>query len=811
MTTIKITLLSFDKIVSLNTGGLIFNEVYNPQFDYYDAIANVDVDLNTFKNMFCFQTDYIDVNNVSETDVKYYVLAQKLPHFIPALGSSIVSTNPIVSITPNGATELEQFVGKDFIRYLAFLLFNTPYGADLFVNETELVDSVNSALGNAWLYCLADLQNVSNEGNNPNIPLVGVSPAKYLTNDFLDVKNICRELFLQIISKAPERFTNLPQIPVDDVSAAPIREGVNFKYYHLPFIKNDIVQMRVKLYPSVDQPTFGISTTDTTKFETVGNDTHLKGRTYIINMKLTENLPTTTLSIKVVGKNATLSTLDYLPIIQNNNILNITTINTQINSNTIQTDISYTVDTTRDPSASILDVGFGFSENAMTWYNNNIASIEISKFENIPLYGRGSQFKGLSCDIIFTATDVPSISPGTSLMGAFANMPNFNKNVTFLNNWNLLNVTTMYQMFANSTMFNNGSAINDGLNPLTLTTSSVLSNLNYMFSRCEKFNQNVTISDMSGVITMESMFAECFIFNNGSTTNDGLNSLYFNTSSALSNISSMFLSCFAFNQRVTISNMTGVTTMQSMFHESGIFNNGSIMNFAGDPLSWTTSSALSNLTNMFNGCVAFNQTVYFSNMTGVTTMHGMFSGCSSFNNGSISNDGMIGIYMSTGFLLTNVSYMFNNCSSFNQNVNISNMYNITNTKGMFNGCSIFNNGSITNDGANLFYLGGDNCTNVSYMFSGCAAFNQQFLNSGMVYVTTTERMFNGCSLFNNGSPTNNGANELYLNTSNALSNVSYMFNDCSSFNQLVMFIDMSGVTDDTGMYDGCTIFNNGNI
>lgn len=811
MPNINITLLSFDKTVALNTGGLIFNEVYNPQFDYYDAIANVNVDLNTFKNMFCFQTDYIDVNDTSETDIKYYVLAQKLPLFIPALGSSIVVTNPIASLTSTGTTELEQFVGKDFIRYLAFLLFNTPYGADLFVNETELVNSVSSALDNAWLYCLADLQNVSNEGNNPNIPLVGNSPAKYLTNNFLDVKNICRELFLQIISKAPERFTNLPQIPVDDVSAAPIREGVNFKYYHLPFIHNDIVQIRVKLYPSVDQPTFGISTTDTTKFETVGNDTHLKGRTYIINMKLTENLPTTTLSIRVVGKNSTLSTLDYLPIIQNNNILNISTINTQINSNTIQTDISYTVDITRDPSASILDVGFGFSENAITWYNDNIASIEISQFENIPLYGRGAQFKGLSSDIIFTATDVPSISPGTSLVGAFANMPNFNKNVTFLNNWNLLNVTSMYQMFANSTMFNNGSAINDCLSPLTFTTSSVLSNLNYMFSRCQKFNQKVTISNMSGVITMESMFAECLIFNNGSTTNDGANQLLLTTSAALSNISCMFLGCIEFNQKVIISNMTGVTNMTSMFHGSSIFNNGSIMNFAGNSLDWTTSPALSNLTNIFNGCVAFNQQVNFSNMTGVTSMHGMFSGCSSFNNGSTSNDGNKPILMDTSNLLTKVTYMFNNCSSFNQNVNISNMYNITNTMGMFNQCSIFNNGSITNDGANLFYLSGNNVTNLSYMFNGCAEFNQTFFNSGMQQATTTNRMFNGCSLFNNGSPTNDGANELHLNTSNALSIVTYMFNNCVSFNQLVNISNMSGVTDDTGMYDGCDIFNNGII
>ena len=255
-TGIVLNLLQFDKTVSLNECGLLYNEVYNPQFDEYDAIANVNVDLNTFSNMFCFQSDYIDVNDISGTDVKYYVLAPKIQSFIPNLGSSIVGTNPVVSFASTGSTEPNQLVGKDFTRYLASLLFNTPYGTDLFINESALVDSVSSALLTAWSYCMTDLQNVSNESTNQYIPLVGNVPAKYLTNNFSGVQNICRELFLQLVSKAPARFTNLPEILVEDANVlSAIREDSNLNYYYLPFVNNDTVTLRVKVYPCEHQPT----------------------------------------------------------------------------------------------------------------------------------------------------------------------------------------------------------------------------------------------------------------------------------------------------------------------------------------------------------------------------------------------------------------------------------------------------------------------------------------------------------------------------------------------------------------------------
>lgn len=669
---IVLNLLQFDKTVLLDECGLLYTEVYNPQFDAYDAIANVKVDLKTFSNMFCFQSDYIDVNDVSGTDVKYYVLSPKIQTFTPNLGSSIVGTNPIVSFTSNGSTESDQLIGKDFTRYLASLLFNTPYGTDLFINETALVNSVNSALLTAWSYCMIDLQNVSNTSTNSGISMVGNVPAKYLTNDFSGVQNICRELFLQLISKSPARFTNLPQIQVEDANVGSIREGSNLNYYYLPFVNNDIVQLRVKVYPCVHQPTFGLSTTDTTKFETINNSTNLKGRTYLMNMILTDNfIPPpllNTFSMLVVGKNETLSSatvLNNLPIIISTNIMTIAPIAIQINDTTVRVDIAYTISPTAT-SSQILNVGLGFM-NVWSWYNQNITSINITQFGGIPLYGQGSQFKSLLSNITFSAIDFPLISPDTSLADAFASMVNFNSNVNFLNNLNLVNVIDMSRMFASCSKFNNGSVLDNGLNPMSFTTSPALINLTDMFRNCSKFNQTVSFSDLSGVVNISRMFENCFIFNNGQT------SLTFHTSSTLIVASHTFKSCSTFNQSVTITNMNNVTTMTSMFSGCAKFN---------------AILTLGDQTADPDG------TVWNINVPNVQDLTHGFSYCYQFNNGQTTSNtiGVNPIKIRTGPSLTTLSALFAFCNVFNQHITIENITNVTTMNSAFNQTPNFNNG-----------------------------------------------------------------------------------------------------------------------
>jgi hypothetical protein len=815
--------------------------------------------------MFCFQTDYIDVNDIVETDVKYYVLADKINYFIPSLGSSIVSENPIVSIASSGTIETSQVIGKDFTRYLSQLLFNTPYGTDLFVNETELVDSTSHALYTAWSYCITGLENISNKSTNTTIPLEGNTNAKYLTNNYDDIQNICREMFLQLISKSPSRFVNLPERIVHDDFTQSIRENNNLKYYYLPFINNDVISIRIKVYPNINQPTFGLPTTNTEKFETINNDTHLKGRTYAVNLILTDYLTATTLltgifSIEVTGKYTTLETLNFLPIIQTDNILNVTTKNTQINANTIRCDIYYNIDTRNSTTYSILDVGVGFSAPAITYYNANIATINFLKFGGIPLYGKGSQFKNLLSNLIFSATDVPLLSPNTSLASAFDSMTNFNQDVTFLNNWNLSHVTTtesmffgciafnqpisntmtnlpnvtnMSNMFANCAIFNNGVIGNNGGNPLSFTTSPALTKMNGIFGGCREFNQTVSFTNMTNVTTISFMFANCRKFNNGDTENIGGKPLSFATSNNLTTTSQMFQNCFVFNQEVYFnkmveidgtfsSNVSRVTNMLFMFANCQKFNNGAIGNIGGKPLSFTTSTAFTtpintnNMTtnSMFQGCEEFNQTVSISNMTNVTSLALMFSGCKIFNNGVTTNIGgkqLTFINTITSNLSTTL-LMFLDCEAFNQTVVFPVMSGVFSMTSLFHGCKIFNNGDTGNNcGKPLSFVTSNNLVNVPSMFNNCQAFNQTVTISNVTGIRLMDNMFAGCKIFNNGVNTNSGGKSLTFTTSSSsLTTTSQMFLDCEAFNQTVYISNMPNVTTMAGMFRNCKIFNNGN-
>lgn len=828
MSNITINLISFNKTVAIDKAGLLPTP-YSPKFDGYDAIINVNVDLQTFSDMFCFQTDYIDVNDVVNTDIKYYVLTDKVYYFIPSLGSSIVEVNPMVSFTPQGGIETNQVVGKDFTRYLAYLLFNTPYGVDLFNNEEEVVNSVSYALSNAWSSCINDLIKVSNKSTNTEIPLLGNINAKYTTNDFVGVQNICRELFQQMISNDPSRFTNLPERLAQDEYVQPIREGSNLKYYYLPFIQNDIIQIQVKLYPSITQPIAGLSSiTDPTKFETVGNNTEqLKGRTYLINMVLSDKLTATTrltgkCSFKVVGKTSSLSTLDYLPIIQTDNIMNVTTKNTQINLNTIQCDIYYDVDTRVSTTKSILDIGFGFSTSAITYYNENIQSIEIMEFGGIPLYGKGSQFKSLLSNIIFTATDAPLISPGTSLTYAFASMLNFNENLNFLNKWNLLNVTDMSYMFSGCALFNNGNTSNSGTNPVSLTTSSALTIVGYMFNGCNAFNQTVLISNVSNVDYMSFMFNGCSLFNNGDTGNNGTKPLTFTTTERLLSVTNMFCNCVKFNQTVTYTNVSKLVNMGVMFGGCTLFNNGNTSNLGTNPLTFITSSSLTNCFRVFYNCSAFNQTVSITNLENVTTISSMFEGCGLFNNGDIANNATKPLTFTTSNVLNSMLQLFYNCPKFNQTVlfnptqmnnnTVSNLTNVTSFYRMFENCNLFNNGNTSDVSSKpLTFITSFKLTSCSRVFYNCNAFNQTLNITDYSCVTTMGEFLYNCYIFNNGDTSDLGTKQLSFTTTSELSYPANMFVNCYKFNQTVTFTSVANISTLARMFEGCSIFNNGDI
>jgi surface protein len=171
---------------------------------------------------------------------------------------------------------------------------------------------------------------------------------------------------------------------------------------------------------------------------------------------------------------------------------------------------------------------------------------------------------------------------------------------------------------------------------------------------------------------------------------------------------------------------------------------------------WDVSN-VTNMSKMFDGEDAFNQSLDKWNVSKVTNMSSMFDGASSFN--QPLNDWNVS-------KVTNMSGMFYRASSFNQSLNDWDVSKVTNMCFMFYGESSFNQP--------LNNWNVSKVTNMSGMFKGASSFNQPLNNWNVSKVTYMSSMFEGASSFN--QPLNN------WNVSNK-PDMSSMFYGASSFKQ----------------------------
>ena len=335
-----------------------------------------------------------------------------------------------------------------------------------------------------------------------------------------------------------------------------------------------------------------------------------------------------------------------------------------------------------------------------------------------------------------------------------------------INSWDTSVITNMNEMFSACFVFNQSLSFN----------TSAVEFMNFMFADCQVFNQSLSFNT-SSVTSMISMFKGCTSFNQP---------LSFNTSS-VANMSSMFNGATAFNQPLTF-NTSAVTDMSQMFNGATVFN---------QPLSFDTA-AVQYMNDMFNGCTNFNQPLTF-NTVAVTNMVAMFYGATSFNQAlsfnTVAVNDMAQMFQSCSafnqplsFNTAAVTYMgamFQSCSAFNQPLSF-NTAAVTDMISMFNGCTSFNQPLTFNTSAVL---------DMETMFSGCTSFNQS-LSFDTSAVVSMGDMFNSCQSFNQ---------PLSFNTA-AVTYMGGMFSNCTSFNQPLSFNTVA-VTDMSYMFYGCTAFN----
>ena len=272
---------------------------------------------------------------------------------------------------------------------------------------------------------------------------------------------------------------------------------------------------------------------------------------------------------------------------------------------------------------------------------------------------------------------------------------------------------------------------------------------------------------------------------------------------------------------------------------SGVFQN---MTSLRSVIIGATTTAITNTTNMFNGCTSLT-TVPLFDTSAVTNMGAMFNGCSSlitvpfFNTAAVTSmsDMFLGCSKLTTVPLfntaavTNMQSMFQNCRSlttvplFNTILvnTMTNMFNgctslttvplfntvaVTNMQGMFAGCTSLTTVPLFNTAA---------VTNMSGMFSNCQSLTTVPLFN-TILVNTMATMFSTCQalttvpLFNTVAVTNMQSMfaDCYLLTTVPLfntaivTNMSFMFSNCRSLTSISL-LNTVAVTNMSGMFSSC--------
>jgi len=199
------------------------------------ATAVYNIKLSDMRNVFKFQSDSFDVNDLSASDIKYYVFsaAPTWPTDLVLNPANADMSNATPPFSPIFLTSSEVLANKnkvkhDFVRYLALKLFNTAYGVDLFKNEDALLTDLVSkgATAHSAIKTALDARNTTASDLSNNVDSDG---RFYATNALTGNTNFSRELLRQVASVAPGRFSATSDI--SGVQSVPLADGdtISFK------------------------------------------------------------------------------------------------------------------------------------------------------------------------------------------------------------------------------------------------------------------------------------------------------------------------------------------------------------------------------------------------------------------------------------------------------------------------------------------------------------------------------------------------------------------------------------------------------
>jgi hypothetical protein len=228
MPSISFVLSEFESSVTMGVAGAV--DLSSPSITS-DAAAVIEVPLADMKAVFKYQTDSYDFTDASSADVKYYVDSASWPSLnaANAMMDHALSTSPIYS----SAAANKNLVAHDFVRYLAFKLFGTHLGVDLFNNELALLADLRSicgygADGNTWKEINDAVAKVSKSAGD-HTGILGSAGSKYMTNATTTSDNLCRELLMQIFQNDKARFQSINAVDTPQSLPLEVNDTLNFK------------------------------------------------------------------------------------------------------------------------------------------------------------------------------------------------------------------------------------------------------------------------------------------------------------------------------------------------------------------------------------------------------------------------------------------------------------------------------------------------------------------------------------------------------------------------------------------------------
>ena len=254
-----------------------------------DVVAQVEMSVAEAKQMFLFQSDAIDINDVIGSDLRYRLeytpSTQTNDDGVPdVVMSSGLIANAICNATDNndhvyevgtsGATN--KAVPHDYLRFLAYKLFRTHLGVDLFDNETAVREALDVSARSALNQKLVDIAGLSSGS------WLDASACAELAQDAsFNAIHPTYSIVQKMINSDPIRFSDMSANFVagdatGDENATPA------PYFYAPFIAGDSLQFRLLVKAESTQNS--VVNDNTINFEGTAD---AQGRTYRLKIVLT--------------------------------------------------------------------------------------------------------------------------------------------------------------------------------------------------------------------------------------------------------------------------------------------------------------------------------------------------------------------------------------------------------------------------------------------------------------------------------------------------------------------------------------------